>query len=573
MRALALPLLALLASSVHHVASTSLPDDPASLPVSHLVDLASTLLAEGNPVDALHLYDEVLHRDPDDFSTLYKRATVRLAQGHYLKAKDAFHDVLRVRDYAPARLALAKIHAKLGEYKQAKQQVDLYLKDPSSKDLDEANQLRSQVVAAERDVATAKKALSSNPPHAERCIASLTAAIALSPQSADLRTLRAECLVAAREFDSAVADLSRASAVSPALATHLQLRTALVSSLFVDHGKAVPAESLLALKKCLQSDPDSKPCRKLFKALKHVEKDLAKLRNWLDADRWTEVAVLLAGSSTKDGLVQVVKDLVALYQAPLDPSDPSTAPLPPSTSTSTSTSASRPDLARSSPLLTSLLSTLCHAYVSLENPRKASKACAEVLSHDPEDVWGLVGSADQLVKDEQWEDAVRVLSDAFEKTGRSDRVVLARLQKAQRLLKQSKQKDYYKILGVARDADAKTIKRAYRKATLKAHPDKEGGSEEKMAALNQAYEVLSNPELRARFDHGEDPNDPAAQQGGSPFGGGGFGGGGGHPFFFQQGGGGGFGGGGSAGGGGQPFHQFFQGGGGGGGHQFNFRWG
>lgn len=38
--------------------------------------------------------------------------------------------------------------------------------------------------------------------------------------------------------------------------------------------------------------------------------------------------------------------------------------------------------------------------------------------------------------------------------------VLGRLQKAQRLLKQSKQKDYYKILGVARDADGKTIKKA-----------------------------------------------------------------------------------------------------------------
>lgn len=38
--------------------------------------------------------------------------------------------------------------------------------------------------------------------------------------------------------------------------------------------------------------------------------------------------------------------------------------------------------------------------------------------------------------------------------------VLARLQKAQRLLKQSTAKDYYKVLGVSRDADAKTIKRA-----------------------------------------------------------------------------------------------------------------
>jgi hypothetical protein len=51
-----------------------------------------------------------------------------------------------------------------------------------------------------------------------------------------------------------------------------------------------------------------------------------------------------------------------------------------------------------------------------------------------------------------------------------------------------------------------------RKAAKLAHPDK-GGSEAKMAALNEAYEVLSNPELRARFDAGEDPMDPSANNG------------------------------------------------------------
>jgi DnaJ family protein C protein 3 len=71
-----------------------------------------------------------------------------------------------------------------------------------------------------------------------------------------------------------------------------------------------------------------------------------------------------------------------------------------------------------------------------------------------------------------------------------------------------------------------------RQAAKRAHPDK-GGSESKMAALNEAYKVLSTPELRAQFDSGVDPNDPMAQQGGHPFANG-FGGG--HPFasFFQQ---------------------------------------
>lgn len=91
---------------------------------------------------------------------------------------------------------------------------------------------------------------------------------------------------------------------------------------------------------------------------------------------------------------------------------------------------------------------------------------------------------------------------------------------------------------------------------MTAHPDK-GGSEAKMAEVNEAYEVLSNPgknlctqhicvscsshraELRQRFDNGDDPND-SSSQGGTPFTGfaSAFGGGGGgeHPFahFFQQ---------------------------------------
>jgi DnaJ family protein C protein 3 len=124
------------------------------------------------------------------------------------------------------------------------------------------------------------------------------------------------------------------------------------------------------------------------------------------------------------------------------------------------------------------------------------------------------------------------------------------------------------VLDVPRDADARTIKKAYRKATKKHHPDKEGGSESAMASVNEAYEVLSNPELRARFDNGDDPNDPHAGAGGGQ--GGGFhhqGGGGGHPFY------------GSPQGGQQFFHQFFQGGaaGGGGSHhqkqQFKFHFG
>lgn len=62
--------------------------------------------------------------------------------------------------------------------------------------------------------------------------------------------------------------------------------------------------------------------------------------------------------------------------------------------------------------------------------------------------------------------------------------------------------DYYETLGVARDANKEDIKRAYRRLARKYHPDvnKEAGAEERFKEINRAYEVLSEPETRARYD-------------------------------------------------------------------------
>ena len=62
--------------------------------------------------------------------------------------------------------------------------------------------------------------------------------------------------------------------------------------------------------------------------------------------------------------------------------------------------------------------------------------------------------------------------------------------------------DYYQTLGVSKDVDKDELKRAYRRLARKYHPDvnKEAGAEEKFKEINRAYEVLSEPETRARYD-------------------------------------------------------------------------
>src|ERR1043166_5738719 len=80
-------------------------------------------------------------------------------------------------------------------------------------------------------------------------------------------------------------------------------------------------------------------------------------------------------------------------------------------------------------------------------------------------------------------------------------------------------RDYYEILGVAKNANDDEIKKAYRKMAIKYHPDKNPGdktAEEKFKEAAEAYEVLSNPEKKQRYDqYGH-----AGMGGGGGFGGG-----------------------------------------------------
>src|SRR5881396_505047 len=61
-------------------------------------------------------------------------------------------------------------------------------------------------------------------------------------------------------------------------------------------------------------------------------------------------------------------------------------------------------------------------------------------------------------------------------------------------------KDYYRILGVDRNADEKAIKSAYRKLARKYHPDVAKGKEDQFKEVTEAYEVLSDAEKRRRYD-------------------------------------------------------------------------
>ena len=82
-------------------------------------------------------------------------------------------------------------------------------------------------------------------------------------------------------------------------------------------------------------------------------------------------------------------------------------------------------------------------------------------------------------------------------------------------------RDYYEVLGVPKGASADEIKKAFRRAAVQHHPDKEGGDEAKFKEVNEAYDVLKDSQKRQRYDQfghaGVGGASGGGQAGGNPF--------------------------------------------------------
>ncbi|KAG1339112.1 dnaJ protein P58IPK [Cocos nucifera] len=170
---------------------------------------------------------------------------------------------------------------------------------------------------------------------------------------------------------------------------------------------------------------------------------------------------------------------------------------------------------------------LCKVLVKLGRGKDAINSCTEALEIDEELVEALAQRGEAKLITEDWEGAVEDLKIAAQKSPQ-DMNIREALMRAEKSLKLSKRKDWYKILGVSRTASIAEIKRAYKKFALKWHPDKNVDNREEAEAkfreIAAAYEVLGDEDKRTRYDRGEDVDDMGMGMGGggfNPFGGGG----------------------------------------------------
>jgi DnaJ family protein C protein 7 len=134
--------------------------------------------------------------------------------------------------------------------------------------------------------------------------------------------------------------------------------------------------------------------------------------------------------------------------------------------------------------------------VQLKDYKGAISDCERAISLDPTYTKAKKTKATALGQSGDWEAAVRELKELQEQDPQ-DGSIAKEVRKAELELKKSKRKDYYKILGVEKDADENQIKKAYRKAAIIHHPDKNPDDEqaaERFKDIGEAYETLSDPE-------------------------------------------------------------------------------
>ncbi|KAK6359611.1 hypothetical protein TWF696_000759 [Orbilia brochopaga] len=496
-----------LAAAFVCVLSLSLPaaavDIPKDVPVKSLVDSANALLAKGQSNDALQFFDAAIAREPSNYLTIFKRGTAYLSLGRTSKAADDFNRVLEMKpDFEAALLQRARMKLRAGDWTGAR-------KDFKSCDGDRKNEL-AEIDRAESLIKAAHAAHDKQ--DWQTCTDTATEAILIAPGILSLRETRYKCRIAKGEVREAIGDLNHISTLSTALTEpHVKIASLHYYALN-DFDRA-----MAQIRKCLHYDPDSKACKKPFRRLKAYNKSINQAIEMKASRKFLGAAKVLVGTKDEPGVLSDIRDDLKTLQEEglLNENTPSE-------------------------LLASLLELVCEAYTEGNNEKRARQFCEETLQLNPDSIPAILSKANRLMDEELFEEAIHELNHAKE-LNKHNEMVNEYLQKAHVLLKRSKSKDYYKILGVERDASPRQIKAQYNKMVRLYHPDKlklsgltKEQAEKKMGAINEAYEVLKDDELRARFDNGDDPNDQTQRpfQQGGPFGG--FPGGG-QPFFFNPG--------------------------------------
>ncbi|KAK4165446.1 hypothetical protein QBC43DRAFT_34118 [Cladorrhinum sp. PSN259] len=470
-----------------------------SSPVQTEAEQAESFKNEGNKLfkageylRAVEYYTKAVNLQPVSATYLGNRAAAYMAAG---KWNDALEDCRRSVDLDPRNskmlLRLARIYTSIGLPEEAIATFARIQPAPSAKDTSAAKEMLRHIRAAQlalKDGTAASMVL-----HPLDMAEKLLGVGALKPRKWQL--MRGEALLKMGDVNS----LGETQNIAMSLLRYnSQDPEALVL-----RGRALYAtgendKAIQHFRKALSCDPDFRDAIKWLRTVQRLDKTKEEGNNEYKAGRW---------QAAFDKYTSALE---------IDPSNKGTN--------------------------SKLYQNRALCRLKLKQYEEAITDCEKAVSLDPSYLKARKTKANALGLAEKWEAAVREWK-SIQELDPEDRTIAKEIRKAELELKKSLRKDYYKILGIEKTATETEIKKAYRKLAIVHHPDKNPGdktAEARFKDISEAYETLSDPQKRERYDSGVDLQDPSDM-----FGGGGMGGGIDPEILFSMmGGGGGFGGGG-----------------------------
>ncbi|KAK3301573.1 uncharacterized protein B0T15DRAFT_316575 [Chaetomium strumarium] len=470
-------------ASTNGAAEEAVPPPPPhrsqrSSPVQTDAEQAESFKNEGNKffkagdyTHAIEFYTKAVVLQPNSATYLGNRAAAYMSAAKY---NDALEDCKRAVDLDPHNakilLRLARIYTSLGQPEEAIATFGRIQPPPSAKDMAPAKEMLRHVRAAQQALqdGTAASMVLYPLDMAEK----LLGLGALKPRKWQL--MRGAALLKMGDANS----LGEVQNISMSL---LRLNSQDPEALVL-RGRALYSQgendkAVQHFRKALSCDPDFKDAVKWLRTVQKLDRMKEEGNAQYKAGRWQ--AALDVYTSALE----------------VDPTNKGTN--------------------------SKILQNRALCRIKLKQYDDAIADCEKAISLDPQYIKARKTKANALGLAEKWEAAVREWK-AIQELDPEDRTIAKEVRKAELELKKSQRKDYYKILGIEKTATEQEIKKAYRKLAIVHHPDKNPGdanAEARFKDISEAYETLSDPQKRERYDSGVDLQDPSDMFGGGMGGG------------------------------------------------------
>lgn len=418
------------------------------------------LLAAGDYSDALTHFHAAIDANPDEYMNYFKRATVYMALSRSKQALADFDRVIQLKpDFLKAKHQRGELLLKMGRLNEAYEDLECIVKkEPNYNDVQERLIL---VGTLKNQIEVIKNAYKRN--DYQLAIEGLNEIFEYIPWDPSLRELRAEAFLGLGNIVHAISDIRSVTKLK-----HDNSQGFLkLSNLHYQIGE--PEESLVEIRECLKLDPDHTECHSIYKKLKKIVKFLKAAKEAHEKKDWERCI-----ESSRKVLKEEQKVTGITFHA---------------------------------------YDKLCICYLKSGNSLEARKACTDAIKINKVEPRLYCDRADAFLQEDLFDEAISDFRSALDIEKDLARAKKG-LVRAQKLQKRAGKRDYYKLLGVKRNAKKKEIIKAYKKLAVKWHPDKFRDIDEKKTAekkfmdIAAAKEVLSDPDMRAQYDRGADPLDP-----------------------------------------------------------------